>query len=747
MVDDDMDLSDVNFKAYLRRANALKFKEEYESAKADLDEAQKIKPNDGSVKKLMKETKLLHKRVKLRKKLQKQCSNDAFLGDFESVFNLSVEFLEEATSTEEGEWHFETGHSEELLRRLLIFLAKEKKYCVRFADNNGVELSLKYLRKKFKIIKKWKEKLPSLQKPFMLLNYCCEKDVNFNELKNKKLQKMIGIVVLYTFGYFGEMPKDLQGTAMRFVAVVVSIDHVRTFIAEKHGSKLLSYFVKFQKKTSASKQEAKAIRCLFEALSHLFNTEPLQKVMVAQRDPMLYEVFLHSMLKYNESKTIKKVDVHNEDDRKAIFEYEQLQFSISVLLDGLALLFEGGPGGKHGAGQVVNGTSHYPMGGGDDDDEAKRDRMREEIVAHFVANKNIDKYMELLTEYLHAITKQFKEKNAEQKESDENKKDVQRYFGQLGKCVNVFVSLSRTESSHSKLFEFNVHEDMTSLIGLCRNPFGHRYDKMTPMLKSCKHNMLVFYDQLSGHPQFDVAFSDDFDRDPDNDGRKIPYFFGFICDVFCEQYKERPHPGLMSQFAHFKSCAIRMLFRWCSRRTEQTRPFAERQSKANIPSKAEIAKYKDTYCGTKKISYIMEGMIKKYFADFLEWMRYNDLQVLANTPLVVRQLIQYAINMKAPRERPAYYKLVKKCLTLKVLQDIVKLMKTPHEVIQYNSCLLMSTLTEMDDEMLATCKAIGAVDLLEQFKRMQEERQRQAQINQMARDMGMMPSLPPGLDF
>ena len=202
----------------------------------------------------------------------------------------------------------------------------------------------------------------------------------------------------------------------------------------------------------------------------------------------------------------------------------------------------------------------------------------------------------------------------------------------------------------------------------------------------------------------------------------------------------------MSQFAHFKSCAIRMLFRWCSRRTEQTRPFEERQAKATIPTKAEIAKYRDTYCGNKKISYIMEGMIKKYFADFLEWMRYNDLQVLANTPLVVRQLIQYSVNMKGPRERPQYYKLVKKCLTLKVLQDIVKLMKTPHEVIQYNSCLLMSTLTEMDDEMLATCKAMGAVDLLEQFKRMQEERQRQAQINQMAQQMGMMPALPPGLN-
>merc|ERR1711879_1111493 len=104
------------------------------------------------------------------------------------------------------------------------------------------------------------------------------------------------------------------------------------------------------------------------------------------------------------------------------------------------------------------------------------------------------------------------------------------------------------------------------------------------------------------------------------------------------------------------------------------------------------------------------------------------------------------VNMRGKKERPQFYKLIKKQLTLKVLQDIVKLMKTPHEVIQYN-CLLMATLTEMDDEMLATCKAMGAVDILEAFKRVHEERQRQAQINQMAQQMGMMPALPPGMDY
>merc|ERR1719162_2134143 len=140
----------------------------------------------------MNETRTLHKRVKLRLKLQTQCDNDAFVNDFESVFQLAIEFLSEATSESGEAWHFESTNSDELLRRLLVFLAKEKKYCVRFADQNGVELSLKYLRTKFKVIKKWKEKLPSLEKPFLLLGYCCEKDVNFKALENKQLQKLIG---------------------------------------------------------------------------------------------------------------------------------------------------------------------------------------------------------------------------------------------------------------------------------------------------------------------------------------------------------------------------------------------------------------------------------------------------------------------------------------------------------------------------------------------------------------------------
>ena len=717
-VDIDQDQTDVNFKAYLRRANALKCKEQYEEARKDLEMAQSIKPNDGSVKKLLRETKLLHKRVKLRAKLVKQCNNDVNLNDFESVFKLSVEFLTEATSNEE-EWHFETGHSEELLRRLLIFLAKEKKYCVRFADNNGVELSLKYLRKKFKIIKKWKEKLPSLEKPFMLLNYCCEKDVNFNALKDKKLQKLIGIIVLYTYGYFGEMPKELQSISMRFVAVVCSIDHIREFIPDKHGSKLLAYFLKFQKKTDPTKQEPKAIRCLFESLSYLCSTKTFQNLLVKQKSPYLYEVFLHSMMKYNESKIIKRRKDMNEDDRKALTDYEQMQFAISVLLDGLGLLFDGGRGGDG------NNNNKGGQNQQNDAEEKEKENLKNEIIDHFLANKNIDKYMGLLTDYLHSICKSFREYNNDEKESEDNKKDTQRYFGQLGKCLNVFVALSRSNQTHPILFKYSIHRDLQSLIGVCRDPTKHRYPKMKPMLKICRNNILIYFDQISNDKKFDVLFSNDFDNDASNEkATKLPYFWSFICDVFIEEYKERPHPQLMSQFAHFKSCVIRLIYRWACRRVDATKPFAQ-QNKASVPTKEEMEKYKDTYIGKKKISYIMELIITKYFSEFLEWLSYNDLQVLANTPLVIRQLIIYSCNMS--KERPKIKKQIKKILTLKRLQIIMRLMKAPHDVIQYNSCLLMATINEFDKELAATCEAMGAVAILEGFNRVQQQRQKQMQ--------------------
>lgn len=717
-VDVDMDQTDVNFKAYLRRANALKCKEEYEAAKKDLEIAHAIKPNDGSCKKLIKETKLLHKRVKLRQKLIKQCQNDVNLNDFDSVFNLSIEFLTEATSNQE-EWHFETGHSEELLRRLLIFLAKEKKYCVRFADNNGVELALKYLRKKFRIIKKWKEKLPSLEKPFMLLNYVCNKDVNFNYLKDTKLKKLIGSVVLFTYGYFGEMPKELQSISMRFVAVVCSIDHVREFVSKNKSDKLLAYFLKFQKKTDPSKQEPRAIRCLFESLSYLCSTPTFQKLLLKQKSPYIYEVFLHSMKKYNESKIIKRRKDMNEDDTKKLIDYEQMQFAISVLLDGLGLVFDGGRGGGS------NDPNAPP-----DDEEKEREKRKEEIIDHFLKNKNIDTYFELLTEYLHSITKSFKEYNNEEKESEDNKKDTQRYFGQLGKALNVFVALSKSPKTHPMLYKHSIHKDLISLIGVCKNPHKHRYPKMKPMLKICRNNILTYFDQISNDKKFDVLFSNDFDNNASNEkATKVPYFWGFVCDIFIEEYKERPHPQLMQQFAHFKSCAIRLLYRWACRRVDATKPF-DQQNKASIPSKEEIAKYKDTYVGEKKISYIFELIIGKYFNDMMDWLKYNDLQVLANTPLVIRQCIIYSCNME--KERPLVKKYLKKVLTLERLKVIMRLMKAPHDVIQYNACLLMATINEFDKEMGATCEAMGAVAILEGFNRMQQQRQQQmAAMQQM----------------
>jgi len=735
-VDEHQRDDDVCFKAHLRRATAYKLLEQYEAARTDIDAALRIKPNDGAAKKLRKDIKLLHKRATLRAKLAAQCTSDANLNDFESVFNLSVEFLTEATQTEE-EFHFETGHSEELLRRLLIFLAKEKKYCVRFADHNGVELSLKYLRQKFRIIKQWKEKLPTLEKPFLLLNYCCEKDVNFDALKEQKLQKLIGVVSLFTFGYFGDMPKELQSFAMRFVAVVCSIDHIRAFIAQKHGERLLAYFVRFQKKTNPTEQDAKAIRSVFEALSYLCMVRSFQTLLVRQTEPYLYQVLLHSMKVYQESSSSKYVARStrmSEDERKALMNYEQLQFAISVCLDGLALVFDGArDGGTDSGGNSQQQQQQSPQQNDADDDSQKHQTA---MIAHFVANQNIDSYMQLLSHYLHSVTKKFREFNNRNKDEekanddDQNEKDCRRYFGQLCKCLSVFVALSRDAQTHDVLFRYSMQKDLISVMRVVKNPFRHRYAKLVPMLKICRNNVLMYLDHISTHRQFDAVFSRDFDRDVENasaSSSKLPFFWTFIGDVLVEEYKEHPRPQLMQQFAHYKACVIRLLYRWLCRRVDGTKPLSQ-QNKAQVASAAEREQYKATYVGDKKVSYILEGMLQKYLVEILEWLKYNDLQVVANTPLVVRQFMLYAINMST--ERPHVKRAVKNALTVARLQDIKRLMAAPHQVVQYNACLLMSTCQEFDDEMTATVKTIGADEILKGFQRMQMQQQEMRQKSQ-----------------
>merc|ERR1712151_626915 len=139
-----------------------------------------------------------------------------------------------------------------------------------------MELSLEYLSKKFVALKGYKsaseksEKLQTLIRPFSLLNSCCDKAVNQSELKKKKHFKALRTIIVFTMNYFAQMKDDLQVQAMRFIALVMTVECVREHIAEKRGAKMMEYFLKFQKKTNPKKQNTNAIRALFETFSNLF---------------------------------------------------------------------------------------------------------------------------------------------------------------------------------------------------------------------------------------------------------------------------------------------------------------------------------------------------------------------------------------------------------------------------------------------------------------------------------------------
>ncbi len=167
------------------------------------------------------------KQFKFREKLR-DISDEKQLNDFDYVFNLCTQFGIESTSDDNiNGFELENRDSDELLRRLYVFMCTNNKYCVRFAVKNGIELTLKYLYKTFGVIKSItndadkKEKLTTFNRPFSLLNVCCEKKVNFSELKKKKHLKLVQNVILKTMNYYKEMNENLQVQSMQFISVYI----------------------------------------------------------------------------------------------------------------------------------------------------------------------------------------------------------------------------------------------------------------------------------------------------------------------------------------------------------------------------------------------------------------------------------------------------------------------------------------------------------------------------------------------
>ncbi len=56
----------------------------------------------------------------------------------------------------------------------------------------------------------------------------------------------------------------------------------------------------------------------------------------------------------------------------------------------------------------------------------------------------------------------------------------------------------------SLLYKYSIHRDLISLISVCKNPNNHRYNKMRPMQKISRNNILVYCDQMAMDKKFDI---------------------------------------------------------------------------------------------------------------------------------------------------------------------------------------------------------------------------------------------------
>ncbi len=86
-------------------------------------------------------------------------------------------------------------------------------------------------------------------RPFSLLNICCEKKVNFSELKKRKHLKLVRIVILFTIHYYKNMEENLQVHSMQFISVLMGLNDICDNISEK--SCLNGIFCKISKENES----------------------------------------------------------------------------------------------------------------------------------------------------------------------------------------------------------------------------------------------------------------------------------------------------------------------------------------------------------------------------------------------------------------------------------------------------------------------------------------------------------------
>ncbi len=223
IVDNIGDGAEYLFKSYLRRGQSYKLTCKYFLARSDFELALAIRKNDSTVNKLLTETLVLCNKIELRAKLRAVGS----VNDFTSVLSLSMELLQHATINNshirEEDILIKWKESDELLRRLFVFLYKNKKCCMLFASAKGHILCLKYLQQKMGHNRRYKfttENMGLLGKLYSLLNRSMPY-ISCDAICSIEFE--VCEIIYLTSKFFASMVemRELQTTAMRFVSLII----------------------------------------------------------------------------------------------------------------------------------------------------------------------------------------------------------------------------------------------------------------------------------------------------------------------------------------------------------------------------------------------------------------------------------------------------------------------------------------------------------------------------------------------
>ena len=681
--------SDIHFKARLRRGNAYKMEGNIKAAKDDIYVALQIKPNKKEVQQIYTELQMLYNDEEVRKRMVHELSKEQKMEVFDSNVDIFNDSLKRGV------------YNKKLMERMFELLKKDKKFVLRLADKNGIYYIVSYIKNEindiFKQLKHDTNELKSnnndntvdmynrdrysqrfknefegryetqtnikvneLKTMFDIFGSIMDKKYkNAKYLKKKKNMDIVCDSIFYIFKLLNDSITLVmfQQQILNYVNICFSVKEVVNQFCDQHCSMMTKNIMKYLCSTTMKHNEtclAHVCNFIFE----LFKNKLFQSQMCSYSMPYFYvplfNVFEQTILQYSTC-----------NDKRKQSECNNL---LSALLTCIAAYF--------GA--------------------------KAQVVKRFINSNNCDTNLSQMYGYIRRLVEAYATA-INKRNFNPTDIDVHQVI-QISKCIDVFVSLSMHPFAIEKLLKAGFHEILLNLLFYIDHENAQTNENAYQMLKFARASIYNYLERFIIYDDLDRVINTN-----NKNGAIVAPFWKHTIKLL----KHNNEPRL-------RSSIIRLCLRWCNKRVmkiqEQHEGTNDDDSSDDDSNDDDDSKSNDKNKVNPYDIKILEWMIKVSFKELYDMLidpkNLNNLSVVSNTPLLLKQYTIYSKCIKKQNDR--YYKLIYNH-TKKKLSPIMNLFRHNDDGVIKNTLTFMAVLAQLNEDMKDRARDIGAFKAMSQL--------------------------------